>query len=237
MRRAVAARALLGIPRTEHAVRPPDRREHLHLVDAPHAECDRACAPAELTYGGWRILHERDDELRERDVEAVVGERQILCRSLVHLQSRKARAQYAGELGRRLGGDDAGAAVDECARQGAGAGADVEHPLPAGDTGELGEERREANRVTPHEGVVRISVVVKDTAHAAIESARCGCFKNSMSGFVQSRSPRPLSNSVSGSDRAMTTATPGESTLALREEASNAQASFRNTGPGHRLRH
>src|SRR3954452_180191 len=95
MRRAVAARALLGIPRTEHAVRPPDIREHLHLVDAPHAECDRLCDPDELTHGGWRILHERDDELRERDVEAVVGERQILCRSLLPIQPRGARAQYA----------------------------------------------------------------------------------------------------------------------------------------------
>ena len=78
LRLAVASCALLGLARADRARRPVDRGEHLHLLDAPHADRDPVRHTTELTHRHARIVHERDDELGDCDVEAVCRKRQLL---------------------------------------------------------------------------------------------------------------------------------------------------------------
>ena len=121
--------------------------------------------PAELAHRRARVRHERDDELRERGVEAVVGERQLLCPRLVHLDLREARAQRPGEVRRRLDRDHGRAACQQLARQRAGPGADIEHAVSIAHAGEVREQRREPDRVAAHEIVIGLLVNVEDPAH------------------------------------------------------------------------
>ena len=102
-----------------------------------------------------RVVHERDDELRERGVEALVRPRQVLGRRLVHGDVGQPLAQRRDERRRRVGGGDLRAAAHELGGQRARAGADVEHAHAPADAGEVGEQRREPHRVAAHEVVVR----------------------------------------------------------------------------------
>ena len=99
-----------------------------------------------------------DDELGERRVERVVLERQLLRRRASHVHAGVPLLRRNDERLRRIGGRDALRAqpLDELGRQRARPAADVEHPLPGGDSGEVGEPRREQHRVAAHEPVVRI---------------------------------------------------------------------------------
>ena len=99
-----------------------------------------------------------DDELRQRRVELVVGERQLLGGREPDVDAAMALLRRRHE---RLGGIDGGHVVraepvDELRRQRAGPAADVEHPLAVGHSGQVGELWRERHRVAPHEPVVRV---------------------------------------------------------------------------------
>ena len=122
--------------------------------------------PAELTRRRARVRHERDDELRERRIEAVVGEGQLLCSRLVHLELREARAQRPGEGRRRLDHDDGRAACHQLTRQRARPGTDIEHAVSLAHAGEVREQRREPDRVAARKIVVGLLVNVEDPAHA-----------------------------------------------------------------------
>jgi hypothetical protein len=66
----VAPRAVLGLAFDSDCLRCAlDRREHLHLHHAPHADRHGSRDPRHLAHTRRRIGHERHDELRERGVE------------------------------------------------------------------------------------------------------------------------------------------------------------------------
>ena len=100
-----------------------------------------------------------DDELRERGVERVVGKRQLLGRPLADVDlGCRARAAATNDSEGSIAATDFGAEpLDELRRQRARPAADVEHPLTGDDVGQVGELRRQMNRVAAHEAVVRVS--------------------------------------------------------------------------------
>ena len=104
-----------------------------------------------------RICHEVNDELGEGRVEGPVGKRQLFRRCASHVDAGMALANRRHERLRRLDGGHGGRPEPfdqlggECAR----AAADVERALPCRHPGEIGELRREQNRIPAHEPVVR----------------------------------------------------------------------------------
>ena len=99
-------------------------------------------------------------------VERVVRERQLLGRAEPNVDARIAGSRSLDERLRRVdGGDGIGAdAGDELGRQRARPAADIDHPLPGCDPGEIGELSREQHGVASHEPVVRIGGDVEEHA-------------------------------------------------------------------------
>ena len=102
------------------------------------------------------IRHEVDDELRERGVELVLCERQLLGRRALDRDSRVAFADGVDERLRRIDGRHGFLAQPphELGRQRARPATDVEHATLG--AGEVGEQRRQRHRVPAHEPVVRL---------------------------------------------------------------------------------
>ena len=107
---------------------------------------------------GLGVVHEVDDELRQRGVEGIVRPGQRLGARLLQVgaghplgarfEERRrigARDVVGAEAARELGGQDAGAA------------ADVENALSCLDAGEVSEDGRQLPRVAAHEAVVRVT--------------------------------------------------------------------------------
>ena len=97
-----------------------------------------------------------DDELRERGVELLVGERQLLGRRALDRDSRVAFADGVDERLGRIDGRHGFLAepLDQLRRQRTRSAADVEHA--AFRPCEVGEQRRQRHRVPAHEPVVRL---------------------------------------------------------------------------------
>ena len=134
-------------------------------VAVPHADGDDAAwadDAAHLGDTGRRVVHERDDELRERGVERLVRPRELLGRRRLHVDAGQAALERRDERRRGIGGGGVRAAPDELGRQRTGARADVEHALARLDAGEVGEDRREPDGVAAHEVVV---CGVRDVEH------------------------------------------------------------------------
>ena len=121
LRRPVAAR--LGRARCANRLRRSvDRGEHVDLFHAPHADRDPAGDPRHLRDRRRPVGDERDDELRERQVEDAGAVGQRLGRRLLDLEVREALAQHGDELGRRIRRRDRGASATSSA---------VSAPVPA----------------------------------------------------------------------------------------------------------
>ena len=73
--------------------RPPERTEGTASTCViPHASGDNPSGPGDATHLGQprhRVTHEMDDELRERNIEGVTSERQILGRRGMDVDFRK----------------------------------------------------------------------------------------------------------------------------------------------------
>ena len=121
------------------------------VPDAGRHRSPGARHPGHLADAGGRIGHEVDDELGQSDVELGVCEREVFSRAKAHVDPRAALPGGSRELLRGVdGGDRRGAqAASQLDGQGAGATADIEHPVTALDAGEIGEPVGEGNRIRP----------------------------------------------------------------------------------------
>ena len=97
-------------------------------------------------------------------VERVVRERQLLRGAEPNVDARMAGTSGLDERLRRIDRDDriGSDAGDELRGERARPAADVDHPLPGRDPGEIGELRREQHGVPSHEPVVRIGGDVEE---------------------------------------------------------------------------
>ena len=134
------------------------RRAAGEVPDAGGHGAARPGDAAHLRQAGHRIGHEVDDQLRERRVERIGRERQLLGGRQVHLHAGMARASGVDE---RLRGIDRGHRCrtqpgDELPGQRAGTAAHVEHAMPRFQAREIRQLRREQPRVAAHESVVGV---------------------------------------------------------------------------------
>ncbi|GAA1939923.1 hypothetical protein GCM10009797_36630 [Nocardioides hwasunensis] len=85
------------------------------------------------------------DQVGRRDVEGVVGERQLLGRRPAYVDARVALAACLDERCRRVGRRDpvGPQPIDQDARQGARTAADVDRPGTRSETEPVGEDDRE----------------------------------------------------------------------------------------------
>ncbi len=151
------ADARVHLPR--HAPEQAQRTEAAGVVpDARRDDPARARDPAHLADPADRVGHEMHHELRERGIERVVVERQVLCARLPDVD-----AGMAGPSGRdeRLGWIDRRDArrpdtVHEVAGQGPRPAPHIEDPLPGSHVGEVGHLRRQEPGVSAHELVVGV---------------------------------------------------------------------------------
>ena len=163
------ARLALGGSGLERPRRLPEGAQQLHpareIPGAGRDDAARVRDAGHLGNPGLGVVHEVDDELRERRVERVVRPRQILGGCALQVGARHplgARVQQRRGVGARnvVGADAAG----ELFGQDAGAAADVDDALPGLHPREVGERRRQLARVAAHETVVRVTRDVE--AHA-----------------------------------------------------------------------
>ena len=107
---------------------------------------------------GVAVVHELHDELRQRVVERVRGERQLLGDTDAHVCAWHAGATRVDELGRRVERGDVAlpGAVGERPREGSGPAANVEHALPRADVGDLDQPGGELYAVAADVVVVRV---------------------------------------------------------------------------------
>lgn len=98
------------------------------------------------------------DQLRQRRVERVVGERQLLCARESHVDAREALASSRDERLRRINRGDIGLAepISQLARERTRPAPDIDHALPRTHAGVVGKLGAEPSRVPAHEAVVRI---------------------------------------------------------------------------------
>ena len=106
-----------------------------------------------------RIGHEVDDELGQRGVELVVHERELLRDGSSNRDVGLAGLRGGDEGLRRVDRSNGGRPQpsDQLRGQRAWPAADIEHPLPCDDAGEVGEHRGEPDRVPTHEPVIGVS--------------------------------------------------------------------------------
>ena len=127
----------------------------------PHAGGDNASRsddPAHLAQPRYWVLHEMNDELGERRIEAIAVERELLGAGLLHLDIRVALTVGLHEQCRRIDGGNVISAehADETRRQRPRTGADVERRLAGAHVGELEHRCHELHRVATDQPVVRI---------------------------------------------------------------------------------
>ncbi len=122
-------------------------RSHMHTATTP-ATRRISRTPAAC------VAHERDHQLRERDVEGVVRPGELLRACLTHIEAGESRTQRGGERGRWLRRGHLSAAAHELCGQRTRSGADVERVHPRLEAGEVREHGREPRREAAHELVV-----------------------------------------------------------------------------------
>src|SRR5262245_22391305 len=148
-----------GVDVTHRLPERSDRRPLACVV--PHAGHDGAAVTRHARHLGdppRGIRHEVHDQLGKGGVELAVAEGQLLGRAQADVHRWEALAERTDE---RLRWVDRGDTVrpgpsDELARQHARPCADVENPLAADDSGEVGHLRRQLSGVAAHETVVRL---------------------------------------------------------------------------------
>ena len=142
-----------GVP--EHSERP--QAAGGVIPDARSYDPAGAGDPPQLAEPADRVGHEVHDELRERCVERVLGERQVFGGRLLYADIGEALTGRLDERRRGIDGRHRRRPESSCelARQGAWAAADVEHSAEVVDAGEVRKRAGERRRVAAHEPVVR----------------------------------------------------------------------------------
>ena len=132
----------------------------------PHARRDRPAGtgdPAHLAQASYRIGHEMDDQLRQRDIKGAVSEGQLLGRRPPDIDSRQALPRRGGErLGRFHCAHRARPQPpDQLGRQHARPAADIQRALAAGHSGQVSEQHRERLGVPAHEAHIGVRADIK----------------------------------------------------------------------------
>src|SRR6266536_724251 len=132
----------------------------------PHASRNHPAStgnPGHLPQACHRAGHEMHDQLRQGDVEGAMGEGQPLGRGQPDIHAGAALPHRSGERLRRVDSTNSVAAqpARQFGSQRARAAANIQGPLPAADTGQVGESHRERLRIAPHEPGVGVGADVE----------------------------------------------------------------------------
>ena len=130
-----------------------------HVPHTCRDDSVRAGDTGHLAKPADRVSHEVNDELRERCVELVVVERELLRGRESHVDARVALLRRGHE---GLGGIDGSHVVrteplNQLRRERSGPAPDVDCSLTRSDSGKVRELRRERHRIPAHEPVVGVS--------------------------------------------------------------------------------
>jgi hypothetical protein len=158
--------------RVDLAGRVPVGAEHGHAArEIPHARGDRAsvaCDPHHLSGSGGRIVDEVEDELRQRAVEAPVGEGEPLGGPDPDVRAGNIRTALGDERLGRVGGGNVIRADERGQDRGQRTrpAADVDDPLARCDARGAGKLVRERPAVAAHEALVGVGFLEENLIRA-----------------------------------------------------------------------